>query len=265
MSSVEIRVPDLGNFDSVAVVDVLVKPGDSIDIDTPLATLETDKATMDVPSTAKGVVEKVHIAKGGTVSTGALVVTVKGEASAAADKPASAPVVTTAAATAPLAPVAPTAAAAPLAGPVEVRVPDMGNFDSVSVIDVMVKPGDNIDFDTPLATLETDKATMDVPSTAKGVVEKVHVTKGGKVGPGALVVTVKGIAASAAAPAAAAAPPNKAAPATAAPRAAAPRLRSDRTSPLVISTHRRWSSVGLTRMRSKMGRVRASNCLKFRA
>ena len=60
----------------------------------------------------------------------------------------------------------------------------MGSFDSVSIIEVMVKPGDNIDFDSPLATLETDKATMDVPSTAKGVVEKVHVTKGGKVGPG---------------------------------------------------------------------------------
>src|SRR4249920_1221681 len=84
----------------------------------------------------------------------------------------------------------------------EVRVPDMGNFDSVSVIDVMVKVGDSIDIDTPLVTLETDKATMDVPSTARGVVEKVHVSKGGKVGPGALVVTVKGFAAAAAAPAA---------------------------------------------------------------
>jgi pyruvate dehydrogenase E2 component (dihydrolipoamide acetyltransferase) len=108
---------------------------------------------------------------------------------------------------------------------VEVRVPDMGNFESVTVIDVLVKPGDSIDIDTPLATLETDKATMDVPSSAKGVVEKVHVTKGGKVGPGALVVTVKGFAAPAAgaAPAPAAAPaPNK--PATAAPavRPAAP-------------------------------------------
>ena len=70
MSTVEVRVPDMGNFESVTVIDVLVKPGDTIDIDTPLVTLETDKATMDVPSTAKGVVEKVHVAKGGTVSTG---------------------------------------------------------------------------------------------------------------------------------------------------------------------------------------------------
>ena len=67
-SLIEVRVPDMGNFESVAVIDVLVKPGDSIEIDAPLVTLETDKATMDVPSTAKGVVEKVHVVKGGTRS-----------------------------------------------------------------------------------------------------------------------------------------------------------------------------------------------------
>jgi len=105
---------------------------------------------------------------------------------------------------------------------IEVRVPDMGNFESVAVIDVLVKPGDVIDIDAPLVTLETDKATMDVPSTAKGVVEAVHVTKGGTVSPGALVVTVKGEAAAAPArPAAAAAPSKPAAPA-AIPRVTAP-------------------------------------------
>ncbi|HEV7605817.1 MAG TPA: dihydrolipoyllysine-residue acetyltransferase [Steroidobacteraceae bacterium] len=191
MSTVEVRVPDMGNFESVTVIDVLVKPGDTIDIDTPLVTLETDKATMDVPSTTKGVVEKVHVAKGGTISTGALIVSVKAEgaaAAASAPAPASAPA---AAKTAPPAAVAASAPAAPTS--IDVRVPDMGNFDSVAVIDVLVKPGDTVDFDTPLATLETDKATMDVPSTAKGLVEKVHVTKGGKLSPGALVVTVKGV------------------------------------------------------------------------
>jgi pyruvate dehydrogenase E2 component (dihydrolipoamide acetyltransferase) len=209
MSSLaEVRVPDMGNFDSVAVIDVLVKPGDAIDIDTPLVTLETDKATMDVPSTAKGVVETVHVAKGGTVSTGALVVTVKSDAAAAAAAPASAP--TSAPAATKAAPSAsPAAPAAPAAAPssIDVRGPDMGSFDSVGVIDVLVKAGDTVDIDSPLVTLETDKATMDVPSTAKGVVEKVHVAKGGKVSPGSVVVTVKGHAAAAAAtPAKAAAP-----------------------------------------------------------
>jgi pyruvate dehydrogenase E2 component (dihydrolipoamide acetyltransferase) len=223
MSSVEVRVPDMGNFESVTVIDVLVKVGDSIDVDTPLATLETDKATMDVPSTAKGVVEKVHVTKGGSVSTGALVVTLKSEGAAAASAPA-------AAAAAPKAPApaaAPAAAAtaptpAAVASSIDVRVPDMGNFDSVAVIEVLVKPGDSIDIDTPLVTLETDKATMDVPSTAKGVVEKVHVGKGGKVSPGAVVVTVKGFAASAAPagkPATASAPASAAAAAPVRPAA----------------------------------------------
>jgi pyruvate dehydrogenase E2 component (dihydrolipoamide acetyltransferase) len=222
MSTVEVRVPDMGNFESVTVIDVLVKPGDIVDVDTPLATLETDKATMDVPSTAKGVVEKVHVTKGGAVSTGALIVTVKGDAASAAAKAAPAAPAAVAATAVSQAPIASSAPPAPAReSSVEVRVPDMGSFDSVSVIDVMVKPGDTVEFDTPLATLETDKATMDVPSTARGVVEKVHVTKGGKIGPGALVVTVKGFAA-AAAPAGQTAPANKPAAPAAAPRPAAP-------------------------------------------
>jgi pyruvate dehydrogenase E2 component (dihydrolipoamide acetyltransferase) len=219
MSTVEVRVPDMGNFESVTVIDVLVKPGDTIDIDTPLVTLETDKATMDVPSTAKGVVEKVHVAKGGSVSAGGLVVTVKSEAAAVAPAVAASAVPAPAAKTA----AAPVPAAPQAASSIDVSVPDMGSFDSVGVIDVLVKAGDTVDIDTPLVTLETDKATMDVPSTAKGVVEKVHVAKGGKVSPGSVVVTVKGhavVAAAAARPAPAAAPaPNK--PATQA-RPAAP-------------------------------------------
>ncbi|MEJ0087601.1 MAG: dihydrolipoyllysine-residue acetyltransferase [Pseudomonadota bacterium] len=209
MSTVEVKVPDMGNFESVTVIDVLVKPGDVIDIDTPLVTLETDKATMDVPSTVKGVVEKVHVAKGGSVAAGALIVSVKSDAASSAATPAAAPPPAATKAAAPPASAAPAPAPAVI-GSIDVRVPDMGSFDSVAVIDVLVKPGDTVDFDTPLATLETDKATMDVPSTAKGVVEKVHVAKGGKLSPGALVVTVKGV--SVAAPAAAAKPAAAAAP-----------------------------------------------------
>jgi pyruvate dehydrogenase E2 component (dihydrolipoamide acetyltransferase) len=103
---VEVRVPDLGNFKDVAVIDVLVKPGESIGPETPLITLESDKATMDVPSTAGGVVEKLHVAKGGTVSTGDLVATLRSAGSAAAAEPASA-------APAAKAPAAATAASAP--------------------------------------------------------------------------------------------------------------------------------------------------------
>jgi pyruvate dehydrogenase E2 component (dihydrolipoamide acetyltransferase) len=88
----EVRVPDMGNFKDVAVIEVLVKPGESVEVDTPLVTLESEKASMDVPSTASGVIEKVHVAKGGTVSTGDLIATVRaGGAAAAASPPAEAP------------------------------------------------------------------------------------------------------------------------------------------------------------------------------
>src|SRR5262249_51099923 len=76
---VEVRVPDMGNFKDVAVIDVLVKPGESIEPEAPLVTLETEKATMDVPSTASGVIEKIHVAKGGKVSAGDLIVTLRSE------------------------------------------------------------------------------------------------------------------------------------------------------------------------------------------
>ena len=111
------------------------------------------------------------------------------------------------------------------AGLVEVRVPDLGNFKDVAVIDVLVKPGDTIAIDTPLVTLESDKAAMDVPSTASGVVERVHTTKGGKVNAGDLLATVKADGAQTdSAPAAAAAPPRPAASAqpAAPPQSAAP-------------------------------------------
>src|SRR5215468_5414632 len=111
-SVLEVRVPDMGNFKDVAVIDVLVKPGDSIAIDTPLVTLESDKATMDVPSTAVGVVEKVHASKGGTVNTGDLIATVRADGAPRAPGPAQA----TAAAPAPRA-ASPAPAASAVAAP----------------------------------------------------------------------------------------------------------------------------------------------------
>ena len=119
------------------------------------------------------------------------------------------------------------------AGLVEVRVPDMGNFKDVAVIDVLVKPGDTIAIDTPLVTLESDKATMDVPSTAVGVIEKIHTNKGGTVNTGDLIATVRAdgaqrpaapedLAKPAPAAAAASAPPPASAPMPAAAQAPAP-------------------------------------------
>jgi pyruvate dehydrogenase E2 component (dihydrolipoamide acetyltransferase) len=109
---VEVRVPDMGDFKDVAVIDVLVKPGDAIEADTPLVTLETEKAAMDVPSTTAGVIATVHVSKSSKVSPGDLLVTVRSEASASEAKVeiAAAPIAP-AAAPAPV-PEAPTAAAA---------------------------------------------------------------------------------------------------------------------------------------------------------
>ena len=122
---VEVRVPDMGNFKDVAVIDVLVKPGDSIAVDTPLVTLESDKATMDVPSTASGVVEKVHTTKGGTVNTGDLVATVRSDGAQAGTAPA--------ASAAPPAAVAPPAPAAQPAPPAARAAPAAATAPSAAV------------------------------------------------------------------------------------------------------------------------------------
>jgi pyruvate dehydrogenase E2 component (dihydrolipoamide acetyltransferase) len=117
----EVRVPDMGNFKDVAVIDVLVKPGESVVVDTPLVTLESEKATMDVPSTADGVVEKIHTSKGGKVNTGDLIVTLRHEGAAQAEEGAAASASRAAAQAPP--PAASVAAPAPAPAPVPAPAP----------------------------------------------------------------------------------------------------------------------------------------------
>ncbi len=183
-------VPDLGDFSDVEVIEVLVKAGDAVAVDAPLITLETDKATMDVPSTVAGRIAEVSVKKGDRVSKGSPVAIV--EAAQAAAK---------AAAQRPQAPApAPRRREArhPQPGPatLEVRVPDLGDFKDVEVIEVLVKEGDTVVLDAPLITLETDKAAMDVPSSAPGTIAKLHVAKGARVNAGDVVATLQGEAAS---------------------------------------------------------------------
>src|SRR3954462_15696758 len=155
--SEQVLVPDLGDFKDVEVIDVLVKAGDAIAVDTPLLTIETDKATMDVPSTTAGVVKSVALKKGDRVSKGALILMLEGtsgsrKADSAEKKPASA-------GSAPAAAAAPQPASSPSsshnpqsAAPIELRVPDIGDFKDVEVIDVLVKAGDKVDVDSSLLT-----------------------------------------------------------------------------------------------------------------
>ncbi|MCU8035910.1 MULTISPECIES: dihydrolipoyllysine-residue acetyltransferase [unclassified Shewanella] len=213
---VEVTVPDIGGDTDVSVIEVLVAVGDKIEVDSGLITLETDKATMDVPSPFAGVVKDVKVAVGDKVSQGSLVIML--EVGGAA--PAAAP--TVAAQAAPAATVAPVAAA-PAASVVavkEIQVPDIGDASNVDVIEVLVSVGDEITADQGLITLETDKATMEVPAPFAGKLLSLTVKVGDKVSQGSVIATIETTSvatASAPAPAAQAAAP---APVSAAPVAA---------------------------------------------
>ncbi|MDO4641204.1 MAG: dihydrolipoyllysine-residue acetyltransferase [Neisseria sp.] len=215
---VEIKVPDIGGHENVDVIAVEVKAGDTIALDDTLITLETDKATMDVPADAAGLVKEVKVKVGDKVSEGSVIVLVEAAGAAASAAPAPKTESTPAEA----APVAPAAGGSVS----KVEVPDIGGHENVDVIAVEVKAGDTVALDDTLITLETDKATMDVPSTAAGVVKAVYVKVGDKVSQGAVIVEVEGAGASAsasAAPAPAAAEkPAEAPKAAPAPAAAAP-------------------------------------------
>jgi pyruvate dehydrogenase E2 component (dihydrolipoamide acetyltransferase) len=231
MALVEVKVPDIGDFKDVAVIELLVKPGDTVKAEQSLITVESDKASMEIPSSHSGVVKELKVAIGDKVNEGTLLLMLEAEggaaaAPAAASTPAPAPAAA-APAPAPAPAAAPAAPAAP-GGLVDVLVPDIGDFDSVAVIEVMVKPGDTIKVEQSLITVESDKASMEIPSSHAGVVKEVKVKLGDKVSKGSLVAVVEaagGAAAPAPAPAAAAAAP---APAAAAVPAPAP---AERTSP----------------------------------
>ena len=221
MSIIEIKVPDIGDFSDVAVIELLVKPGDTIKAEQSLLTVESDKASMEIPSSHSGVVKELKVALGDKVSEGSLVLML--EVAGDAAEPAAAAAAPVADAPAEAAPAAAQAAPAAATGPIEVHVPDIGDFKDVAVIEVMVKVGDTIKLEQSLITVESDKASMEIPSSAAGVIKELKVKLGDKVNIGDLLAILEGSvasAASAAAPAASAAAAP--APATSAPAAAAP-------------------------------------------
>ncbi|WP_454872254.1 dihydrolipoyllysine-residue acetyltransferase [Paraburkholderia xenovorans] len=213
--AIEVKVPDIGDYKDIPVIEVLVKAGDTVEKEQSLVTLESDKATMDVPSSAAGVVKEVKVKVGDNVSEGSLIVVLEGaEGGAAAPAPAAAP----AAAPAP-------APAASGGGLQEVKVPDIGDYKDIPVIEVAVKVGDRVEKEQSLVTLESDKATMDVPSSAAGVVKEVKVKVGDTVSEGSVIVVVEaegGAAAPAPAPKQQAVEQPSDAPATPSPAPAAP-------------------------------------------
>ncbi|MBU9306560.1 biotin/lipoyl-containing protein, partial [Burkholderia multivorans] len=213
--AIEVKVPDIGDYKDVPVIEVLVKAGDTVEPEQSLVTLESDKATMDVPSPAAGTVKEVKVKVGDAVSEGTLIILLEGGAAAqpnGAAAPAAAPAQASAPAPAAAAPAAAAPAAAPAAsgGTLEVKVPDIGDYKDVPVIEIGVKVGDTVEKEQSLVTLESDKATMDVPSPAAGVVKDIKVKVGDTVSEGTLIVLLE---AAGAAPAAAA--PQASAPAPA--------------------------------------------------
>jgi pyruvate dehydrogenase E2 component (dihydrolipoamide acetyltransferase) len=220
MASIEVQVPDIGDFDEVAVIELLVKPGDAVKAEQSLITVESDKASMEIPSSHAGVVKELKVKLGDKVKQGSVVVVLEAEGAAAAPAPAAAPSPAPAAAAAPVPVSAPSVAPA-ASGPVEVRVPDIGDFKDVAVIEVFVKPGDTIKLEQSLITVESDKASMEIPSSGAGVLKELKVKVGDKVNIGDLLAILEGSAAAAPAAAAPAAAAAAAAPAAAAPAPAA--------------------------------------------
>jgi pyruvate dehydrogenase E2 component (dihydrolipoamide acetyltransferase) len=215
MALVEVKVPDIGDFDEVAVIELLVKVGDTVKAEQSLITVESDKASMEIPSSTAGVVKEMRVALGDKVKEGSVVLVVEAAGEAAAPASAAAPATAAPAPAPAAAPVAAPAATSAAAGPVEVRVPDIGDFKDVAVIEVFVKPGDTIKVEQSLITVESDKASMEIPSSHAGVLKELKVKVGDKVNIGDLLAILEG-AAGAAAPAPAAAAPVAAVPAAAA-------------------------------------------------
>jgi pyruvate dehydrogenase E2 component (dihydrolipoamide acetyltransferase) len=208
MALIEVKVPDIGDFKDVEIIEVMVKPGDTVAADQSLLTVESDKASMEIPSSHAGVVKELKVKLGDKISEGVLVLMME-VAGAEAVAPAAASAVPAPAPAAPApAPAAAAPATAPAAapvpsGPIEVFVPDIGDFDEVAVIEVFVKAGDSVKLEQSLITVESDKASMEIPSSHAGVVSQLLVKVGDKVKKGSLIAMLQGAAGAAAPPAAA--------------------------------------------------------------
>ncbi len=207
--TIEIKVPDIGDYQNVPVIDVLVAPGDTVSMDQSLVTLESDKATIDIPSPFAGVIRQISVKSGDPVSEGSVIALIEmvqaGEATAAAtqaalEQPVAAQKMAQQASTAPGhadAQSKPSAApeqasSQPVASQtIEVKIPDIGDYKNVPVIDVLVALGDTVTADQSIVTLESDKATIDIPSPFAGVIRQISVKAGDPVSEGSLVALLE--------------------------------------------------------------------------
>lgn len=206
---IDVQVPDIG-VEKATVGEILVSVGDQIDVDQSILVVESDKATVEVPSTISGTVESISVQVGDSVKEGVVILTVKTAASVAPVTAEPTQVAAPQATETQPAEAAPQVAAAP-AGAVEIAVPDLG-VDKAAVAEILVSVGDTVEKDQSIIVVESDKATVEVPSTTAGVIKAIHVALGQNVSEGVALVTIEGESSSApaAAPAAASAPAPKA-------------------------------------------------------
>ena len=198
MALVEVKVPDIGDFKEVEVIELLVKVGDTVVVDQSLVTVESDKASMEIPSSHAGVVKELKVKLGDKVAEGTPLLVVESASGVATAAPAAAPTPTP---TPTSEPTPAPAAAKAQSVTIDVLVPDIGDFDEVTVIEVFVKPGDSVRVEQSLITVESDKASMEIPSSHAGVVREIKVALGDKVKQGSVVVALQLEGAAAPAPA----------------------------------------------------------------
>jgi len=195
MSIIQVNVPDIGDFDEVSVIELLVAVGDTVTKDQSIITVESDKASMEIPSSDAGVVKALHVKLGDKVKQGVMVLELEGAAPAAAAVPAPAAPAATPVAPAASAPApAASAGAGTPGGDVQLVIPDIGDFKDVTVIEVLVSPGDAIALEQSLITIESDKASMEIPSSHAGTLKHLSVKVGDVVNIGDVMgqITVAG-------------------------------------------------------------------------
>lgn len=210
MSKQTVKIPDLGGASDVEVIELCVTNGDTVSEGQSLIVVESDKASMEVPSPAAGKIVSIEISEGNTVSEGDIILYLEGDAAPAVPDAPSAP---TSAPTSEEEPAAEEmssavsddspavdAVVAPVAQAIEkIAVPDLGGADQVEVIEIMVSPGDTVAEGDGLIVMESDKASMEMPSPVAGVIEVLHIQSGTSLSEGDLVAEIK-VTASAAAP-----------------------------------------------------------------
>jgi len=202
MALVEVQVPDIGDFDEVTVIELMVKVGDTVKAEQSLITVESDKASMEIPSSTAGVVKEMRVALGDKVKQGSVVLVVEAQSveglasSVERVQPAAMPQAPSPAPTVAPTPNAQPSTPNPASSTLEVHVPNIGDFKDVAVIEVMVKPGDTIKAEQSLITVESDKASMEIPSSHAGVLKELKVKVGDTVNIGDLlaILTVQGSA-----------------------------------------------------------------------